>query len=168
MSVNRINILTPTNAQQLPFQLLDGEILFFRSPTARQSFSVKLQEPKGPVKVNISVANGHVFVTSQRFVYITEAQGDVESFSFEFSNGPVCQFSHALKSPWFGPNCWLFMFFSPADSTCDGFPKTEWFQGQVSFKDGGLFEFVASIDRAINDAVNNSHIDEELPRYSAT
>ncbi|OBA17024.1 hypothetical protein METBIDRAFT_33851 [Metschnikowia bicuspidata var. bicuspidata NRRL YB-4993] len=168
MSINRINVLKPNSYQGLPFDLREGEVLTYSSPTERQSFSVNLQEPKGSVHVNISVMNGRVFVTTQRFVFITEAQGDVESFEFDFSWAAACQLSHTLKSPWFGPNYWLFLFFSPSDSTCDGFPKTEWFKGQISFKDGGLFDFIAAIDRAINDTIHNPHIDEDLPRYSET
>ncbi|KAM9930721.1 hypothetical protein OXX59_000316 [Metschnikowia pulcherrima] len=166
MSINRISIISPLLEQRLPFDLRVGEVLTFKSRTGRQTLSINSQDAKGPIKVRISVTSGYVFVTSQRFVYITEAQGDLESFYFDFASSDACQFSHALKSPWFGPNYWSFMFFSPSNSSCDGFPTSEWFQGQISFKDGGLFDFIAAIDGALNDAVNNSHIDEELPRYS--
>ncbi|GEQ67138.1 hypothetical protein JCM33374_g801 [Metschnikowia sp. JCM 33374] len=168
MSINRIAVVHPIQPNRLPIELRVGESLHYRSSTARQSFSVSSREPKGPVNVHIAVTSGRVFVTSQRFIYITDSQGDVDSFSFEFSAGPACHFSHSLKTPWFGPNFWSFLFFCPPDSTCDGFPKNEWFEGKISFKDGGLFDFASVVDRAINDVVNNPHIDEDLPRYSST
>lgn len=166
MSVNQIE-LSPRHARQsLPFALLPDERLHFQTQSARQSFSVALKDPSAPRRVHIAVDAGHVFVTSLRFVYVAE-RGDVESFSFAWAAVPAIQFSHALKSPWFGPNYWLFLFYSPGDSTCDGFPKNEWFSGKITFSEGGLFDFVPVVDRAINDAVNNAGIDEELPRYSA-
>lgn len=164
MSINKVDLHKTSNARELPFNLLQGEILQFRSPTSRQSFSVELHKSANTIKVNISARDGHVFVTNKRFVYVTETQGDFDLFALDFDTVGALRFSHALKSPWFGANYWEFMFLS--GDVSDGFPKNDWFKGQVVFKDGGLFEFVAVMDRVINDAVNNTDIDEELPSYT--
>ncbi|SGZ57870.1 CIC11C00000000906 [Sungouiella intermedia] len=164
MSINKVSVHKTSNSRELPFDLFQGEILQFRSQTSRQSISVQLHKSTSAIKVNISAGDGHIFVSNKRFVYITESQGDFDSFALDFDTVGALQFSHALKSPWFGANYWEFMFISGEGS--DGFPKNDWFKGQVVFKDGGLFEFIAVVDRAINDAVNNGDIDEELPSYT--
>lgn len=164
MSINKVDLHKTSSPRELPFNLFHGEILQFRSTTSRQSYSVQLHNSASAIKVNISAVDGHVFVTNKRFVYVTENQGDFDSFVMDFATVGPLQFSHSLKSPWFGANYWEFMFLSGDAS--DGFPNNEWFKGQVVFKDGGLFEFVAVMDRVLNDAVNNTDIDEELPRYT--
>lgn len=164
MSVNTIKLTDGA----VPFALNPGETLEYRTQTPRQSLSIQLKDASGPIKVNISAADGHLYVTNRRVVYTTASQGDLESFSIEFPHLPALHFSHELKSPWFGANYWQFLFFSPREPVCDGFPREEWFKGDITFKDGGLFDFVNVVNRVINDAVNNVHIDDELPRYSAT
>lgn len=164
MSINKVDLHKTSSPRELPFNLFHGEILQLRSTTSRQSYSVQLHNSASGIKVNISAGDGYVFVTNKRFVYVTESQGDFDSFFMNFTTVGPLQFSHSLKSPWFGANYWEFMFLSGDFS--DGFPNNEWFKGQVVFKDGGLFEFVAVMDRVLNDAANNTDIDEELPRYT--
>lgn len=166
MSINKIALHKNYSVRELPFDLLPGEVLQYKTPSSRQSFSVQLHNSTSPIKVKIKASDGHIVVTNKRLVYVTASQGDLDSFVFEFDTVAALQFSHALKSPWFGANYWEFLFASPGGPICDGFPKDDWFKGQIVFKDGGLFEFVAVIDRALNDAVNNQDIDDELPSYS--
>lgn len=149
-----------------PFCLQQGEIIRFQSLTTRQPLAITLQDPKS-INVHINVNNGSIYVTNRRFLYITDSLGDVSSFVIEFSQAQALRFSHLLESPWFGPNYWKFRFFSPSSGICNGFPKEEWFDGKVIFKDGGVTDFISIVDTVLNDSVNNSHIDEELPRYSA-
>lgn len=168
MSVNKVPLVKTTDPTQLSFLLAPGESLRYRTQTPRQSLAILLQDTASPLKVNIKATDGHLYVTNQRLIYTTASQGDLESFVIEFAQLPALQFSHALKSPWFGANYWQFLFLSPQQPICDGFPRGEWFKGDITFKDGGLFDFVNVINDVINDVVNNSHIDEELPRYSET
>lgn len=166
MSVNKVILHKTANERELPFLLQNGEILHYKSATSRQTFNVQLHNSTNLIKVNISASDGHIFVTNRRFVYVTALQGDLDSFVLEFEKVTDLQFSHALKSPWFGANYWEFMFMSPSELICDGFPKNDWFKGQITFKEGGLFDFVAVINRVLNDAVNNQDIDDELPSYT--
>lgn len=166
MSVNKVPLHKTKEPRELPFLLFPGEILHYKSSSSRQSFTVQLHRASSNIKVNISATDGHIYVTNLRLVYVTASQGDFESFLLDFAKLGPLEFSHALKSPWFGANYWEFLFLSPNEPICDGFPRNDWFKGQVTFKDGGLFEFVAVLDRVINDAVNNQDIDEELPSYA--
>lgn len=169
MSINNI-ILKPNYTQYLssntlPFEISsDGlERLVFSSATSRQSLSINSD------KLHILAKDGHIYLTTKRFIYITASQGDIETFLIDLNLAPVLQFSHELKSPWFGANYWQFMFFSASEPSIasDGFPKQEYFKGQVMFNEGGIFEFIECMNRALNDVVNNKEVDEELPQYSA-
>lgn len=166
MSINKETLHKPANGTELPFYLLPDEVLQYRTATARQSLNVRLHNPLTSIKVNISAGDGHIFVTNKRLVYVTALQGDLDSLTLEFRHIAALQFSHALKSPWFGANYWEFLFMSPTEPICDGFPKNDWFKGLITFNDGGLFEFVAVMNRVINDVVNNLEIDDELPSYA--
>lgn len=166
MSINNV-ILKPNYPELLgsptiPFETsTDGlEKLVFYSKSARQSLNIK-------GKVNISANDGYIYLTNKRFVYITNHQGDIESFLIDLMMALPLHLSHQIKAPWFGANYWEFMFYSTQNPkfASDGFPKNEHFTGTVSFSDGGLFEFVDKLNHSLNDAVNNSHIDSELPRY---
>lgn len=160
-----VNILPPQQGLS-PFALLEGEIIRFQSSTVRQSLTIELQSPKSDISVHIKVGDGSVFLTNQRIIFMTASQGDVSSFVLNSSQLRALRFDHSLESPWFGPNYWRFRFFSPPDGSCSGFPKNEYFTGKIVFKDGGIFDFVTIVDDVINDAFNNNHIDEELPRYT--
>lgn len=149
-----------------PFSLIEGEVIRYQTATTRQSLAIWLKDPKKDIKVNIKVGDGSVYVTDKRFIFVTASQGDVSSFVIEFTRLWDLRFSHTLGSPWFGPNYWLFLFYSPLDGSCSGFPKGEYFNGKVVFKDGGIFDFVTIVDSVTNNAMRNSHIDEELPRYT--
>ncbi|WPK26994.1 hypothetical protein PUMCH_004365 [Australozyma saopauloensis] len=162
MSVNAL----PPHQGISPFELAPGEIIRYLSASTRQSLAINLRNPLNDINVRIKVGDGSLYVTNRRFVFVTASQGDVSSFVVDFSRARSLRFSHSLESPWFGPNYWQFRFFSPPDGSCSGFPKGEWFDGKAVFKDGGVVEFVSVVDDVLNDAVNNSQIDEELPRYS--
>lgn len=149
--------------------LQPGEIIKYSTSARRQQLAIKLQAKDAPLKININASEGPVYVTNQRLIYITAldaSRGDIESFTIQFNQLPRLRFTHALKPALFGANYWEFMFFSPPEGICDGFPKNEYFQGLITFKDGGMFDFGGALNEAINDAVNNPHIDDELPRYS--
>lgn len=172
MSINNVilvenytNLLGKPN--ELPFLSEVSETVKFISPTSRQSLSVSLREPVSR-RINITANDGYIYLTNQRLIYITAFQGDVSSFLIDLKEAPTLQFSHALKSPWFGPNYWEFMFYSSSGSVIDGFPKNEWFRGKLEFKDGGIFTFVEILNLVLNDATNNTEIDEELPQYTPT
>lgn len=158
MSINTLQLVEGL----VPFLLEQGEILRYSSPTKRQTFAVAAKSGKLSVKAK----DGTVYVTNKRFVFSTASQGDIDTFHINWSDAPQLQFSHAIKSPWFGANYWEFLFYSPSTRLCDGLPSNEYFQGQIYFMDGGLYDFVAHCNEAINDAVNNSHIDSELPQYT--
>lgn len=165
MSVNKIAIRKTHAGSELPFVLEAGEILQYKSQSPRQSLSVQLHKSSNDIQVNISAKDGHIFLTNKRLVYVTASQGDLDSFVIEFCHLSLLQFSHSLKSPWFGANYWEFMFYSQG-AICDGFPKNDWFKGDITFKEGGLFDFIEVVNRVINDAVNNPHVDDELPQYA--
>lgn len=173
MSINNVrlqdNYNRPLGSTQVPFILEELEILKFSTPTPRQSLSITL---KDPVTRNISIVgkDGHIFLTNKRFIFITASLGDIDTFLIDMKSASILQFSHLLKSPWFGANYWEFMFFTKTDPnvTVDGFPKNEWFKGKVNFNDGGIFDFIGVLNEVLNDAVNNNDIDEELPRYTPT
>lgn len=160
-----VNVLPPRQGVS-PFELLHGEIIRFQSSTVRQSLSLVLQNPKTDISVHIKVSDGSVYLTNYRLIFMTASQGDVSSFVIDCSQLRAIRFDHSLESPWFGPNYWRFRFYSPPDGSCNGFPKNEYFDGKMVFKDGGIFDFVTIVDNVINDSFNNSHIDEELPRYT--
>lgn len=163
MSVNKVQ----RNGQEPLLQM--GEVMKFKTKTSRQPLSIKLQSKNAPLNIQINSSEGNLYLTNQRLIYITSvnaSRGDIESFSVSFNQLAKLRFTHALKPAMFGANYWEFMFFSPPEGICDGFPKNEYFQGQITFKDGGLYDFGAILNNVINDAVNNSHIDDELPRYS--
>lgn len=111
-------------------------------------------------------ADGRIYLTNRKLAFITGDKGDFNTFVIEFAHLRSIQFSHKLKCPWFGPNYWEFIFFSPSEPICDGLPKDEYFQGQIVFNDGGLHHFVEVLNAVINDAVNNPQVDDELPQYS--
>lgn len=163
MSVN--TVLHTSNGPVLQ----DGEIIKYKTSARRQALAVALQAKLAPLKININASEGQVYVTSQRLIYLTAgnaSRGDIETFCINFDQLQKLKFTHALKSALFGANYWEFMFFSPPDGICDGFPKNEYFKGLITFKDGGMYDFAGAINDAINDAINNPHIDDELPRYS--
>lgn len=165
MSVNTLQYDATVAAKEIPFILEQGETLRFSTPTARQSF-ILLPVNSGNARRNIGAADGRIYVTNKKLAFITGDKGDFNTFVIDFVHIPRIQFSHELKSPWFGPNYWEFMFFSPSDPICDGLPKNECFKGKIVFNDGGLHPFVEVLNAVINDAVNNPHVDDELPRYS--
>lgn len=161
MSVNSISIVSGTP----PFALHDGEAVRYSSPTARQLLLIELRDASHAI--HISANDGSVFLTNRRLVYVTASQGDISTFLVDLGSAPALHFSHEVKLPWFGANYWEFLFCSLAPPpVCDGFPRDQWFRGSLKFSDGGMFDFVRLFNSAINDAVNNGHIDEELPRYS--
>lgn len=160
MSINALAIVPGP----VPFLLEAGEVLRYSSPSKRQSLSLRSHD--SPASLNLSAKDGSVFLTNKRFVFCTASQGDLESFTISFDHLADLGFSHALKSPWFGANYWEFLLYSPPSGVCDGLPPKSYYKGQVYFLDGGLFDFVAQCNEVINDAVNNTHIDEELPRYT--
>lgn len=172
MSIN--NVVLKENYQQLlgtkelPFHTNpDGlELLRYYTPSTRQSLSITLKD--NSPQINIHASDGHIYLTNQRFVYITASQGDINTFLIDIKLSSVLQFTHEIKSPWFGANYWQFMFFSAPQPAIvsDGFPKNHYFEGKIQFNDGGLFDFIAVFDKIINDSVINRHIDEELPRYT--
>lgn len=182
MSVN--NVVLKSNYadllgkhQEVPFELAsDGfEVLTFSSPTSRQSLSIVLNSnnnssstSRNDVQIHITANDGYVYLTTKRFVFITASLGDINTFLIDVNLAPVIQLSHQLKSPWFGANYWEFIFFSPAnlEIAANGFPKNQYFKGQLKFNDGGLFGFIEKFNVVLNDAVNNSHIDDQLPLYS--
>lgn len=169
MSVNSIDLKDGherlINTGQVPFELYTRETIRYFTKTLRQSLSIVSNSATPSHPINIAAADGFLYVTNKRFVYITVSKGDINTFLFEFSGAPVLQFSHKLVSPWFGANYWEFLFHSTKLAS-SGFPDNEWFKGCVKFNDGGLFEFIQVINVILNDIVNNSEIDEELPRYS--
>ncbi|EGV60499.1 hypothetical protein CANTEDRAFT_99900 [Yamadazyma tenuis ATCC 10573] len=172
MSINNVvlkdNYSKLLGTSELPFVLAsDGsEVIRFSSSSPRQSLSIVSKQSDNSVHINTK--DGFIYLTTKRFIYITASQGDVSTFSVDLTLSPRLQFSHELKSPWFGPNYWEFIFFStPTPSIAsDGFPKNEYFKGQVKFNDGGLFQFVEVFNSILNDAVNNTQIDDQLPSYS--
>lgn len=166
MSVNTLQCSASVSANEIPFNLEQGELLRFSTPTPRQSFTLQLTNGNSVTRVNIGAADGRIYVTNKKVAFITGDKGDFNTFVIEFEHLLRIQFSHELKSPWFGPNYWEFMFFTPSDQICDGLPRNECFKGKIVFNDGGIHHFVGVLNVEINDAVNNSHIDDELPQYS--
>lgn len=154
----------------IPFELSsDGsERVCYYSSTNRQSLKVALY--KLPLhRISIGAEDGFVYLTTKRLVYVTATSGDVDSFLIDLMLASILRFSHSIKSPWFGPNYWEFMFFSDAGVgiASDGLPKNEYFQGTIHFNNGGLFDFVAHFNQVITDASSNTEIDEQLPRYQS-
>ncbi|RCK55295.1 hypothetical protein Cantr_03815 [Candida viswanathii] len=156
--------------QTLPFEVSgDGlETLKYKTRTARQSLQIKHQNNSN--HINITATDGYVYLTSKRLVFITATQGDIQSFVVDLNLAPILQLSHKIQAPWFGPNYWEFMFYSALQPSIasDGFPKNQYYKGEIKFNDGGLFQFVEAINNVINDAVNNREIDDSLPQYSVT
>lgn len=157
------------SSNELPFEVSsDGlEILKYKTPTSRQKLAISPAN-NSLSKLKINALDGYLYLTSKRLIYITAHQGDVESFVLDLTLAPVLQLSHKLKAPWFGVNYWEFMFYSAKEPSIvsDGFPKNEYFKGEIYFQDGGMFEFVEKLNGVLNDVVNNRDIDEELPAYS--
>ncbi|KAL6452461.1 hypothetical protein SBY92_001719 [Candida maltosa Xu316] len=156
----------------LPFEISnDGlETLKYKSRTSRQSLSIKshTSTQQQSHQINIAAQDGYLYITTKRLVFITATQGDIQSFVIDWNLAPVLQLSHKLQAPWFGANYWEFIFYSASQPSIasDGFPKNEYFKGDIKFHDGGLFEFIEIINHVLNDAVNNREIDEALPQYS--
>lgn len=170
MSINTVilkeNHIEYIKNGQIPFELSgDGtEVLKYSTQSSRHSLSITL--PQG-LPTNINAADGYIYLTNKRFIFITDTQGDIISFLINLTFAGKIGFSHELKSPWFGANYWQFMFHSVDDPVIsDGFPKNEWFQGKIQFNEGGLFRFIEIFNNVLNDAVNNTQIDEQLPSYS--
>lgn len=170
MSINNVilkdNYTSLLSTNSIPFEVsLDGtEKLVYKTNSPRQSLSISLKNST----THINTKDGHIYLTNKRLVFITASQGDVNTFLIDLSLSPSLQFSHELKSPWFGPNYWQFMFYSTQNPpiASDGFPKNQYFEGKVQFNDGGLFQFIEVLNQVLNDAVNNSHIDDQLPSYT--
>ncbi|CAN3357523.1 hypothetical protein DICA3_F29998 [Diutina catenulata] len=163
MSVN--NVVVEEGSTQ-PFVLATDERMLWASSTSRQSLTISSKAAFAGTKITCD--NGRVYVTNKRFVFITGTQGDINSFSIDVNLAPLIQFSHELKSPWFGANYWKFMFFAAKEPAIanDGFPKEMWYEGAVYFNDGGLFDFIPHINRSLTDATSNRDIDDELPQYT--
>lgn len=174
MSINNVELVENYtrilgNSQQVPFSLGPSEVIKLSTPTSRQSLSISLRDPVSR-RINITANDGYIYLTNLRLIYITAFQGDINTFLIDMKGAPDLHFSHALKSPWFGPNYWEFMFFNASrpNVVTDGLPKNEWFKGKIAFNDGGIFSFVEIMNQVLNDAGNNAEIDEELPRYTPT
>ncbi|RLV95747.1 hypothetical protein JA1_000696 [Spathaspora sp. JA1] len=174
MSINNVVLkhnYTLLSGNTAPFELSgDGlEILKYHTSTPRQTLSI-IQEEQSHHPLRITAKDGHVYLTNKRLVYITSTQGDLETFSIDLNLAPVLQLSHKLQAPWFGANYWEFKFFSAAEPgfASDGFPKNQYYRGEIRFHDGGLFTFVEMLNKIIHDCVNNKDIDEQLPQYSET
>lgn len=176
MSINNVvlndNYSELLGSVSLPFLLNpDGmETLLYYSQTPRQSLTVVLKGGNDGESrpINIQASDGYVYLTNKRMVFITASLGDINTFCVDLMLSPMLQFSHEIKSPWFGANYWQFLFYSceqPAIAS-DGFPKSQYYEGKIYFNDGGLFNFIEKFNFAINDAVNNSHIQDELPIYT--
>ncbi|KAI5960143.1 uncharacterized protein KGF55_004866 [Candida pseudojiufengensis] len=177
MSINGV-ILKPNYQQllrsnELPFEISsDGlEKLKYKTNTPRQNLSIvsdNLEANSSNLK--ISAQDGYIYLTSKRLIYITSSQGDIESFVIDLTLAPILKLNHKLVSPWFGANYWQFLFFSSKQPSIasDGFPKEQYFKGEIKFLDGGLFEFVEKLNLVLNDVVNNKDIDDALPAYSPT
>lgn len=161
-----VNIVQVENGRP---RLEHGEIIKYKSHSSRQQLTIRLKSKDASIKINIEVLEGHVYVTNQRLLYVTASdasRGDIESFSIVLKQLPLLNFSHSLKSGWFGANYWEFMILSPEEGICDGFPKEQYYIGLITFKDGGMYDFGGILNVALNDAVNNPQVDDELPRYS--
>lgn len=172
MSVNNVILIDDYSkvlgkSGEIPFVLSsDGlESLKYMTTSARQTLTIQLKSANSLIHINAK--DGYLYLTNKRLVYITASQGDINSFLIDLTLAPRLQLSHELKSPWFGPNYWQFMFFSVATPSIasDGFPKNNWFQGQIYFNDGGLFDFIEIFNQTLHNAVNR--VDEELPAYSS-
>lgn len=148
----------------IPFDLEPGEHIKFATKTARQTLVLTLKSGQKSPGINISAKDGYLYLTNQRLVYVTSSQGDINDFSITIKSLPNLQFSHSIKSPWFGANYWLFLYHSAGLN--GAIAGAEWVEGSVKFLDGGLFEFVNLFDTVVNNEVINHDIDEELPRYS--
>lgn len=173
MSINHITLKDKHESLlkqgELPFHLYESESIRYFTPSPRQSLNIESQKNTSdpePHQISISAADGYLYVTNKRLIYITVSKGDINNFLFEFTQTPSLQFSHKLVSPWFGANYWEFLFHSTKLAS-DGFPYNNWFKGTIKFNDGGLFDFIPILNVVLNDQVNNAQIDEELPRYEA-
>lgn len=168
MSINRVNLKNKYqdllgSGHALPFDLAPGETVKFFSRTDRQTLAIKLG--KECVRdISITAADGFIYLTNLRLLYITRSKGDIDTFLVDLAVASELQFSHELVSPWFGANYWKFLFYS-AERTSDGFEPNCWFEGQIKFNDGGVFDFVLIFNTVLNDAVNNRQVDEDLPQY---
>ncbi|KAI5953986.1 hypothetical protein CANMA_004825 [Candida margitis] len=175
MSINGVvlkhNYSKYFSSNELPFEVSsDGlELLKYKTHTSRQTLSIASNNSNSQSKLKITAQDGYLYLTTKRLVFITAKQGDVESFVLDLTLAPILQLSHKLKAPWFGVNYWEFMFYSAKEPSIvsDGFPKNEFFKGEIYFQDGGLFDFVEALNTVVNDVVNNREIDDELPAYSA-
>ncbi|EGW33273.1 uncharacterized protein SPAPADRAFT_55170 [Spathaspora passalidarum NRRL Y-27907] len=177
MSINNIVLknnyasLLGSSAYETPFELSgDGlEILKYHTSTPRQTLTITQKDQSENHHLKVTAKDGFVYLTNKRLVFITSTQGDMDTFSIDLNLAPVLQLSHKLQAPWFGPNYWEFMFYSAAEPqfASDGFPKNQYFKGEIRFHDGGLFTFVDLLNKVVHDCVNNREIDEELPQYSA-
>lgn len=157
MYLNRLHVLK----EPTPFALEQGEHVLYTSTSSRQELKLKEKQ------FSVTARDGTLHVTNKRLVFVTGSLGDVESFQMIFSAAERLHFTHSAQSPWFGPNYWLFMFLATGAPLCDGFPVGKWIEGSIVFKDGGMFDCVGAINKALTDSVHNKHIDDELPRYSA-
>lgn len=175
MSINGVvlkqNYAQYFSSNELPFEVSsDGlEVLKYKSPTSRQNLSISLTNNNSSSRLKIKAQDGYLYLTTKRLIFITAQLGDVESFVLDLTLAPVLQLSHKLKAPWLGVNYWEFMFYSAKEPSIvsDGFPKNEYFKGEIYFQDGGLYDFVEKLNFVLNDVVNNREIDDELPAYSA-
>lgn len=169
MSVNSVSLKHGAEKTlrdgSVPFELHQGEQLKYSTKSPRQALHIESQSKNSTVHLDLSAADGLIFVTNRRLVYVTVSKGDINSFLLEFHLASLFQFSHRLVSPWFGANYWEFLFHG-SSAVEGGFPN-EWFKGSIQFNDGGLFEFILVMNALLNDAVNNADIDEELPRYES-
>ncbi|KAK6204331.1 uncharacterized protein RJT21DRAFT_6225 [Scheffersomyces amazonensis] len=173
MSINTVPLKNNYNqllgsSEVCPFTLLPGEKVRYNTQSGRQSLDIIDGEHRPLTNIptiHITARDGYLYLTTKRLIYITLSQGDVNTFTIDLSYADKLRLSHSLKSPWFGPNYWEFIFFS-SESSSDGFPNNKYFKGQIKFSDGGLFNFVQAFNIVLNDVINNSHIDDELPGYS--
>ncbi|KAG7665532.1 uncharacterized protein J8A68_000934 [[Candida] subhashii] len=170
MSINGVILKHNYNqllgTQTIPFELsIDGlETLQYRTKTSRQSLYIN----GNGSSINVSAKDGYIYLTTKRMVFITATQGDIDTFSIDLNLAPILQLSHKIQAPWFGANYWEFMFYSASEPSIasDGFPKNQYFKGEIRFQEGGLFEFIEVLNKVLNDSVNNREIDEELPQYA--
>ncbi|KAG7195453.1 uncharacterized protein KQ657_003215 [Scheffersomyces spartinae] len=168
MSINRVNLKNKYqdllgSANALPFDLATGETVKFFSRTDRQNLGIKLTKQSSR-DISITASDGYIYLTNLRLIYITRSKGDIDTFLMDLAVASQLQFSHELVSPWFGANYWKFLFYS-AQGISGGFLPNSWYEGNIKFNDGGVFDFVLIFNTVINDAINNQHVDEELPQY---
>lgn len=152
-----------------PFVLLPDENLKYKSPLDRTSLIIEAATRARQIK-----AEGKVYLSNKRMVFVS-SHGDIKSFAVFFSQIKTSGLggeSYLDKPNWwkswlsaFGASQWHAVF--TVEQKDGGLDPSHVHEVWLTFKEGGITEFVEIFNKLHHDVVNSQVEEDILPAYTA-